>query len=219
MLSVVIPVFNRSDLTDQVLKELWFTSSKTDEIVVVDNGSWDTTPLVLDEHKKHFEDRMIVLRHGRNEGFATACNDGIRLSHGDVVILLNNDVRIHHAFQRQICETLDENPKRLVCGRLVNWPAGWNQFGDMIIPYAEAWCLGFRRTAILDIGYLDEQFTPAYYEDVDFSFRAIQKGYELMQLSLPLTHLRGGSAGQLKAPVGITEAHRILFAKKWGLKV
>jgi GT2 family glycosyltransferase len=218
MLSVVIPVCNRADLTDNVLKGLWFTSSKSDEIIVVDNGSTDTTPLVLFEHGKHFKKSLVTLRHQTNEGFARACNDGIRLSHGDVILLLNNDVTIHRIFQRQILDALAENPKRIVCGRLVAWPAGWNQFKDIIIPYAEAWCMAFTRTALAEIGYLDERFTPAYYEDVDWSYRAVQKGYELMQLHLPITHLGGGSANQIAQPIGLTERHRLVFAEKWGLK-
>jgi GT2 family glycosyltransferase len=218
MLSVVIPVCNRADLTDQVLKGLWFTSSKTDQIVVVDNGSTDMTPLILFEHGKHFRDKLLTLRNPTNEGFAKATNAGIRVSQGDVILLLNNDVQIQRIFQRQIVDALAENPKRIVCGRLVDWKAGWNQFQDLVIPYAEAWCLGFTRAALADIGYLDERFSPAYYEDVDWSYRAVQKGYEIMQLKLPITHLGGGSAGQLDAPIGLTERQRLVFAEKWGLK-
>lgn len=218
MLSVVIPVFNRCDLTQNVLRDLWLTSNNDDEIVVIDNGSTDPTSRVLDSYQHYFEKRLKVLRNDNNQGYARGCNQGMRATTKDVIVLLNNDVVIRSAFQRQIVDALDENPKRVICGKLVDWKGGWNQFGDLVIPYAEGWCFAFRRQFIVDVGLFDEQFTPCYYEDVDLSYRAVKAGYELKQLALPIHHIRGQTGMQLPDHDAITHAHRALFAQKWGLK-
>ena len=47
-----------------------------------------------------------------------------------------------------------------------------------------------RTTVYKDIGLFDERFNPAYFEDPDFCFRAIQAGYKLgWKPNCPIDHL------------------------------
>jgi GT2 family glycosyltransferase len=87
--SVIIPLYNKASLTKHCLDVLLRRNAEaTDfEIVVVDDGSRDLTATVLAE----FLDKVCVVSHPVNYGFARSCNDGAAASRGEYVVFLNND--------------------------------------------------------------------------------------------------------------------------------
>ncbi len=56
-------------------------------IIIVDNGSTDDS---FEWIMSHFPTAKIIL-NGENSGFSRACNQGIEVSDGDYILLLNND--------------------------------------------------------------------------------------------------------------------------------
>ena len=90
-LTVVIPNYNGKSLLErnlpQVLKavEQW---GKPSEIIVVDDASTDQSVAFL---KKNFP-QVKVVEHKKNQRFALACNSGVKVAKGKMVVLLNSDV-------------------------------------------------------------------------------------------------------------------------------
>ena len=91
--SIVIPVFNRSQFTNVCLLAVE-KSIPTDqlpyEVIVVDNGSTDETPHILNSWSTARGNAQVISM-GQNLGFARACNAGARLARGKYIVLLNND--------------------------------------------------------------------------------------------------------------------------------
>src|SRR5471032_1651369 len=87
--SIVIPVFNREDLTRNCLATLLPTleGAGEGEVIVVDNGSRTETADVLARFPW-----VRVIRNEQNLGFAAACNQGARQANGRVICHLNNDI-------------------------------------------------------------------------------------------------------------------------------
>lgn len=86
--SIIIPLFNRVDLTVACLRALAANTADVDhEIVLVDNASTDTTSSLLSE----LSGDVKVIRNAENLGFATACNQGARAAASDRLVFLNND--------------------------------------------------------------------------------------------------------------------------------
>jgi GT2 family glycosyltransferase len=86
--SIVIPVFNREELTRNCLATLLPTlaGAGEGEVIVVDNGSRPQTAAMLAAFPW-----ARVLRNDTNRGFAAACNQGARAAAGRLICHLNND--------------------------------------------------------------------------------------------------------------------------------
>lgn len=84
---VVVPVFGGWEYAQECIRAL-LAQTVTPQIIVVDDASPDDT---ADRIATAFPQVRLV-RNETNSGFAVACNRGIVVGHGDIVILLNSDV-------------------------------------------------------------------------------------------------------------------------------
>lgn len=96
--SVVIPSWKGKHLLDAYLPSVLAAaehyrrqSGAEVEILVVEDGSDDGSVEWL---RKEHGDRISVLPHEANRGFAAACNTGFAAARSPLVLLLNNDVRL-----------------------------------------------------------------------------------------------------------------------------
>jgi glycosyltransferase involved in cell wall biosynthesis len=92
-LSIVIPIFNEAESLEplyEALKDVLGTLHQTAEIVFVDDGSSDGSPLILDRLAGADSNvRIVHLR--RNYGQTAALMAAIQFSSGDVVIPMDGD--------------------------------------------------------------------------------------------------------------------------------
>lgn len=85
--SVVIPTFERAHVVGRAVLSVFGQTSPPSEVIVVDDGSSDGTPSVLEA----FGDRIRVLRHPRNLGVAAARNTGVAAALSPLVAFLDSD--------------------------------------------------------------------------------------------------------------------------------
>ena len=95
LISIIIPVFNESEsigyLLDEVLNVM-YSNKLNFEIVVVNDGSQDTTSNVLDELTIKIKE-LSVISLRTNYGQTAAMAAGFDNSNGDVVITLDGDLQ------------------------------------------------------------------------------------------------------------------------------
>lgn len=104
--SVIILSWNTKDLLRQCLKSL-IETCRVDgdfEIIVVDNGSADKSPEMVE---KEFPNVRLI-RNRENRGFSQGNNQGLKIARGDYILLLNSDVIV----QPKAVETLVNFLKR-----------------------------------------------------------------------------------------------------------
>jgi GT2 family glycosyltransferase len=102
---VVIVAYNRYDLTDSCLRHLR-EQTIAHRVIVVDNGSTDETRARLGADWP----RVRLERLQDNRPFAQACNRGVTLGDGEVVVLLNNDVDCRPDFLERLIAPLAADP-------------------------------------------------------------------------------------------------------------
>jgi GT2 family glycosyltransferase len=128
-LSIVIVTWNSAADIDACIDSLNFGHEF--EVIVVDNASTDDTRSLLAQHH-----HVSVIANERNEGFARANNQGLRIATGDYVLLLNPDTKVDLGALDVLSDFLDAHPDAgAVAPRLVN-PDGTTQTSIRSLPTA-----------------------------------------------------------------------------------
>jgi hypothetical protein len=84
--SVVIPTYNRAQALPACLDAVFAQTSPPDEVVVVDDGSTDETPAILER----YGERIVAVRQ-ENAGVSAARNTGIAVARGDWIAFQDSD--------------------------------------------------------------------------------------------------------------------------------
>lgn len=85
-ISVVIPAYNGELFIEKTLRSVIGQEYPADQIIVIDDGSTDNTPRILDS----FEDQ-IIRRRIKNQGVAVATNIGLSIATGQNIAFLDQD--------------------------------------------------------------------------------------------------------------------------------
>lgn len=209
------------------------------QLIIVNNGSLDDTQIFLKTYQQQNKDKyfeIVILNNETNLGFAIGNNQGAYFNRGHYLFFVNNDVVFYENCIQTFVDKYREkrDGTALMGARLLGIPGtpnpggdgntGWNMLHDKPVRYIEGWslfmsCGVYAKLCLSNDGKLfDERFTPAYYEDVDLSLRAVTAGIELYAPSgLPIKHL--GSQTSQKTTgfkfVAIAQANQVKFLDKW----
>lgn len=198
--SVIIPNWNGRSLLKDCLSSLKKQTFKNFEIILVDNGSKDSS---VEFVVKSFPEVKII-KLAKNFGFARAINEGVKKSSSEYVVFLNNDTEVDRNWLKNLVRCVKQHPevisvnskllnfknRRLIdgVGILVNEVGqarsiGWKnrdqgQFDKpMYIFGATGGAALFKKTDFINVGMFDENYF-LYSEEVDFAFRAQFSGYK-----------------------------------------
>ena len=117
LVSVVIPVFNRSHLINRTLKSVQQQTYSNIEVIIVDDCSDDSEQLkgVIAQFKQL---NISYIRHERNKHGGASRNTGIKASRGKYIAFLDSD-DTWSAEKVQICiKTLEEQNLQFVYTQL-----------------------------------------------------------------------------------------------------
>jgi dolichol-phosphate mannosyltransferase len=109
-ISVVIPVFNEEENLPVLAEEIRAAMeivNRPYEVVLVDDGSTDTSPAVMARLARE-DPRIRILRQRRNSGQSAALDAGFRHARGGIVITLDADLQNDPADIPRLLERMDE---------------------------------------------------------------------------------------------------------------
>ncbi|MDP8956825.1 MAG: glycosyltransferase family 2 protein [Actinomycetota bacterium] len=194
--AVIVPTYDGASVLSRLLTSLRSQTWEHD-VIVVDNGSRDSTPQLLAHEFP--EVRTVWLEE--NVGFARAVNRGVRASDARTIVLVNNDVACEPEFIEELCRALAPPEVVMVAGILLQAddPAKIDtagvRFDETLLAFDHLYgedvalldddpapplgptggAAAFDRRAFDDVGGFDENFF-AYLEDVDLIARLISAG-------------------------------------------
>lgn len=172
MISIVIPTYiNSNGLRTLLLSVKQYTSLDQIELVVAANGAPPETRTMLQD----LDMSGTTLWFDQPVGFAKACNAGVRESHGELIVLLNDDCELLAQEQNHWLDLLSApfaNPQVGITGSHKLHDSDTNH--NFIIFF----CAMLRRSMLDQVGMLDESLSPFYGEDIDICLRAKQAGWK-----------------------------------------
>jgi GT2 family glycosyltransferase len=125
LLSVIIVNYNSGAfLCDCVQSAL----SQADEVLVVDNASKDDSLKRLTSCFAN-ESKLKIIHNDTNQGFAAACNVGIRQAKGNRFLFLNPDCRLEPGAAPEMLRALEASDAAGMAGGLLTNPDGSEQPG------------------------------------------------------------------------------------------
>lgn len=86
--SIIVPVYNVDRYLDNCIQSIINQTYHNWELIIVDDGSTDNSPLLCDLYKG---DDQIVVIHQKNGGLSNARNTGISKSSGDYLYFVDSD--------------------------------------------------------------------------------------------------------------------------------
>lgn len=186
------------------------TKKGTYNIVIVDNGSKDGS---LKDIKKSKDIHLI--KNKSNMGFPKANNQGtayaLKKFNPEYVYFLNNDTLVTSHWLKEAINVaeMDRNIG-IVSAKQFNFEGnhyrkslGWIKMwgvkyyhGTEIkeLGWVNGACILVRSSVFKKIGLLDEEYSPAYYEETDFEKRANDAGFRIMYAPKSVVYHKGGGS-------------------------
>ncbi|MBM3819131.1 MAG: glycosyltransferase [Acidimicrobiia bacterium] len=232
LVSVLLVLHNRAELTLRCLQSLAADRSFPLELVIVDNASSDATRGLLERVRG-----ANILRSPENVGFLLACNRAARTARGRYLLFLNNDAELQPGSLAAALETITRDASiGAVGGRLVFPDGRLQEAGSLIrddgscagygrgdvpwkpeysfqrdVDFCSAAFLLTPRRLFTELGGFDDRYAPAYYEDADYCVRLWKTGRRVVyEPRAVVTHVEFGS-GSPAAAEALQRERRAMF--------
>jgi len=242
--SLIVVAYNNLALTRLCIESiLRHTEYHNYEIIVVDNNSSDGTQSYLrrlaDEHS-----RVRILLNSENEGFARANNQGVAMSTGQYLVLLNNDTVVPPGWLSRLLRYLQDpgvgmvGPVTNFAGNEARIEVSYRTYAEMLtfarehtqlhdgqaadIEVLAMFCVALRRETYEMMGPLDEQFRIGMFEDDDYAQRIRAAGLRVVCAADVFVHHFGQAAFKKLIKDGryeeLFDENRRRYEAKWNLK-
>lgn len=122
-LSIIIPVYNEEKTIAAVLKKVMTVKfqSIVKEIIVVDDGSTDTTASVISKiHPSAGGSNFKFIKHKKNQGKGAAVRTGIKKATGDYIVIQDADFEYNPVDIKKLLKPILDGTAKVVYGTRLN---------------------------------------------------------------------------------------------------
>ncbi len=236
-LTIILVLYNKAELTYLCLRSLANHFSDLNyELVIVNNGSSDSTPELLGRVRG-----IKLIDNQENLGFLLACNQAVENVSSPAVLFLNNDVELFENCLDSAYKTLFSKSKiGAVGGKIILLDGTLQEAGSFV--WNDGSCSGYGRGGDpdsfeyqfqRDVDFVsgaflmtksellrktegfDDRYAPAYYEEVDYCFELEKLGYRCVyEPQVSVRHYEFGSAEESSQAHDLMVKNREIFAAK-----
>ena len=110
LVSVILPTHNRSRLLRRAVASVAAQEYRNWEIIVVDDGSIDDTPAVIEQLQRELEEVRLRATRICPSGVCAARNRGLQLARGEFIAYLDDDNTMHRLWLKAVVWTFSQRP-------------------------------------------------------------------------------------------------------------
>lgn len=230
---IILPVCDQFEFTKACIDSIIKCTAVPYRLIVINNGTNKNTHSYLEGLKNKLGERVVVHENRVNVGWVKALNQGIDLSCAPYLCFQNDDTVVTSRWLGKMIRILKENkdiglvnpvwqgrPSHITIqeyGRILEE----KKRGSFIeTDWARGFCVVFKREVIERIGKVDESFSPAYFDDVDFSVRAVNANFLcVVAEDTYVYHHRNVTFFKILKGDRWNEVHernKLLYYRKWG---
>lgn len=219
-ISVILVNYNGKAFIEECLDSLvQDPGAERMEILVVDNGSRDGSPELINQ--KYPEVKLI--KNTENRGYAWANNQAIKAAGGEYILLLNTDTAVRPGVFFELLKILRSDKNAGAVGPLLYFDESKYQvsFGNKVdfihemlqksilnfvykrrlrslsqnlyVGWLSGACMMIAKRALEEVGLFDDNFF-LYFEDIDLCYRLRKKKYKLIFTPLVKVYHKGGGS-------------------------
>ena len=213
-ISVIVPIYNVEKYLRECVDSILAQTLKDIEVILVDDGSPDGSPAIVDEYAKM--DKRVVPVHKENGGYSKAVNYGISIAKGEYIGIIESDDWIEPDMYEKLYSSAKKYDTDVtkaefylynstVVGRsrniryvngggiidLDNAPDGAfhiSEWPQLIAFHASIWSCIYRADFIKQIKLIDT--AGASYQDFPFMVEVMCKAKRISIVKKPMVHWR-----------------------------
>lgn len=129
-ISVIIPVYNSEKYLRRCLDSIIRQSYNDLEIILVNDGSMDTCPLICDEYAE--KDSRFKVIHQENGGVCKARNTGLKIATGEFIHFVDSDDFLADNFYSDLYSLAENTGSEIVCSSFFK-----EQTDGKFVPYVK----------------------------------------------------------------------------------
>ena len=115
LLSIIVPAYNVARWITRCMDSILAQSYRNIEVIVIDDGSTDETPVIIDEYSE--KDQRVHVIHQNNQGLVKSREVGIKAACGEFVGFVDGDDEIEpHMYEKLINNAVKHNAQISQCG-------------------------------------------------------------------------------------------------------
>lgn len=233
---IVLTCNKLEQTTKPFIESLYKYTDQSDfNLIIIDNGSSDKTVSYIKSLKYN---NITTVFNTENLGFSKGMNQGLKLKRNleqtKYIGLLNNDILFTKDWLVEALKGFEYDHTIGSISPRVNslssvyeninsenylqkYPQYLEKYKEPITYTIKPYycCAIFKSEVIEQVGLLDENFSPAFYEDDDYSMRILCKGWKNACVNHSFVfHNHCSTSGQLKNKNELIEKNKIYFYKK-----
>lgn len=122
-LSVIVPVYNAETYLKTCIESILNQSWKDFELLLIDDGSTDSSPQICDQFALH--DHRVHVVHQKNAGAAAARNHGLDLASGSYITFVDSDDYIDSdMYEKMMSASFEFQCDLVICDCLKEFDSG-----------------------------------------------------------------------------------------------
>lgn len=227
--SLIIPtaLYGKPAIEHCLISVSEYCNPATTELIIIDNASLDDTHDYLQEMNDKNFFNCTLITNKQNRGFAASVNQGLEAASGQYACIIHNDVEFTSAAIATMEQLMENNPEFSLLGPLADSTLNPDQLAKnsdlyeqpvVKTDYLDSFCMMVRTSTGIT---MDEEFSLAFFDDIDFSFQMRKAGYKVgLTPQVQVTHHYGTTtfALDLDTESDLYWKNIAYFNEKWGVE-